>query len=67
MKVTIYQKLSFLSESTGIERGYGAMLEESPCNGSGSANDLLAWRWSEMKNNVLGPNNGKSESLLPRK
>ena len=37
------------------------------CNGSGSANDVLAWRWSKMKNDVLSPNNGKSESLLPRK
>ena len=37
------------------------------CNGSGSANDVLAWRWSKMKNDVLSRNNGKSESLLPRK
>ena len=52
MKVSIYQKLSFLSESTGIEKSYVAMQEGNSCNGSGSANDVLAWRWSEMKNNV---------------
>ena len=37
------------------------------CNGRGSANDVLAWRWSKMKDDVLNPNNDKSESLLPRK
>ena len=37
------------------------------CNGSGSANDVLAWRWSKIKNEVLSPNGGKSPSLLPEK
>ena len=35
------------------------------CNGSGSANDVLAWRWSAMKNDVVSPDDGKSKSLLP--
>ena len=35
------------------------------CNGSGSANDVLAWRWSRMKTEVLNPDDGTSPSLLP--
>ena len=35
------------------------------CNGC--ANDVLAWRWSKIKNEVLSPNGGKSPSLLPEK
>ena len=28
------------------------------CNGSGSTNDVPAWRWSKMKNEILSPNIG---------
>jgi hypothetical protein len=35
------------------------------CNGSGSANDILAWRWSSMKQNIISPMNGTLPSKLP--
>ena len=43
-------------------RGKSIMLS---CNGSGSANDALAWRWSRIKTEVLSLYDGTFPSLLP--